>query len=625
MSVVKEVNSDTPNMPRKYAKSSSKLNKADVQLMDREELEACALQLHAHNVQLKALLQRNMAKNDQNINSQGRKEGKPFDFEKHTSRHILLKFAYLGWDHQGYAVQEDSHRTIEADLFEALLKTKLIKSRETSNYHRCGRTDKGVSAFSQVISITVRSQLPATAAAQAALSHELQYVQMLNRVLPEHIRMLAWSPVNEGYSARFDCQSRTYKYFFPLGALDVQRMRDAAELMIGHHDFRNFCKMDVGNGVVNFERNIDSISIDILGNSSEAENSLEHSGAARLQNSYSRLRQNLDAIRRMDFDDTQQSQRDVGVPVGSASGDDCETNSTLSNQNACESNNINNKVNEVNGKNDNTELISNSIEDVSKTVSYKGDKKRSSHDSESGSLLCSPVAEFGEVTAGAGYRMCVASITGNAFLWHQVRAIMSVLFLVGLGKEEASIVTELLNIQKNPRKPQYQLASEVPLCLFYTQFPDVQWQFSAAALRGVQAHFQRCWAQHSIRSTMLKYMLDEVQRECHNMNVTDVVLQQHAIVANIHSKQHQPLMQRKTCKSLENRVVHFVKRRRLAPSLLSVTNPSAVKDKDLKGQRDVDLRVLEEPRSLDAEARAPDEENAEHVSCKELTAHVNNH
>ncbi|KAA0197867.1 hypothetical protein HAZT_HAZT005331 [Hyalella azteca] len=614
--------------------------------MDREELEACALQLHAHNVQLKALLQRNMAKNDQNINSQGRKEGKPFDFEKHTShhillkyvyysdsatififsrhihrhtsRHILLKFAYLGWDHQGYAVQEDSHRTIEADLFEALLKTKLIKSRETSNYHRCGRTDKGVSAFSQVISITVRSQLPATAAAQAALSHELQNVNIHSSVqyagfykpaidrclqflvnvdqshshigqinpsppnaciavLPEHIRMLAWSPVNEGYSARFDCQSRTYKYFFPLGALDVQRMRDAAELMIGHHDFRNFCKMDVGNGVVNFERNIDSISIDILGNSSEAENSLEHSGAARLQNSYSRLRQNLDAIRRMDFDDTQQSQRDVGVPVGSASGDDCETNSTLSNQNACESNNINNKVNEVNGKNDNTELISNSIEDVSKTVSYKGDKKRSSHDSESGSLLCSPVAEFGEVTAGAGYRMCVASITGNAFLWHQVRAIMSVLFLVGLGKEEASIVTELLNIQKNPRKPQYQLASEVPLCLFYTQFPDVQWQFSAAALRGVQAHFQRCWAQHSIRSTMLKYMLDEVQQ------------------------------------SLENRVVHFVKRRRLAPSLLSVTNPSAVKDKDLKGQRDVDLRVLEEPRSLDAEARAPDEENAEHV------------
>jgi hypothetical protein len=52
-------------------------------------------------------------------------------------------------------------------------------------------------------------------------------------------------------------------------------------------------------------------------------------------------------------------------------------------------------------------------------------------------------------------------------------------------------------------------------------------------------------------------------------------------------------------------VVHFVKRRRLAPSLLSVTNPSAAKDKDLKGQKDEQLGVLKEPRPLDAEARAP--------------------
>lgn len=31
--------------------------------------------------------------------------------------------------------------------------------RETSCYHRCGRTDKGVSAFGQVISIDLRSNL----------------------------------------------------------------------------------------------------------------------------------------------------------------------------------------------------------------------------------------------------------------------------------------------------------------------------------------------------------------------------------------------------------------------------------------------------------------------------------
>ena len=47
-------------------------------------------------------------------------------------------------------MQEDTEKTIEAVLFDALLKTRLIESRATSNYHRCGRTDKGVSAFSQV-------------------------------------------------------------------------------------------------------------------------------------------------------------------------------------------------------------------------------------------------------------------------------------------------------------------------------------------------------------------------------------------------------------------------------------------------------------------------------------------
>lgn len=47
-------------------------------------------------------------------------------------------------------MQEDTTQTIENHLFHALTKSCLIESRETSQYHRCGRTDKGVSAFGQV-------------------------------------------------------------------------------------------------------------------------------------------------------------------------------------------------------------------------------------------------------------------------------------------------------------------------------------------------------------------------------------------------------------------------------------------------------------------------------------------
>lgn len=79
------------------------------------------------------------------------KKGKrAFDFGAHPRRHVVLRLAYLGWQYQGFAVQENTDNTVEARVFEAMLKTKLIQDRQSSNYHRCGRTDKGVSAFSQV-------------------------------------------------------------------------------------------------------------------------------------------------------------------------------------------------------------------------------------------------------------------------------------------------------------------------------------------------------------------------------------------------------------------------------------------------------------------------------------------
>jgi tRNA pseudouridine38/39 synthase len=44
---------------------------------------------------------------------------------------------------QGFVVQETTSQTVEDFLFDALIKTRLIEQRTTSNYHRCGRTDRG--------------------------------------------------------------------------------------------------------------------------------------------------------------------------------------------------------------------------------------------------------------------------------------------------------------------------------------------------------------------------------------------------------------------------------------------------------------------------------------------------
>lgn len=38
-------------------------------------------------------------------------------------------------------------------------------------------------------------------------------------------------------------------------------MQEAVDKLVGEHDYRNFCKMDVGNGVVNYTRKIVSAEI----------------------------------------------------------------------------------------------------------------------------------------------------------------------------------------------------------------------------------------------------------------------------------------------------------------------------------------------------------------------------
>ena len=100
---------------------------------------------------------------------------------------------------------------------------------------------------------------------------------------------MAWSPIDSEASARFDCTERIYRYFIPKlvnlffkyfvlkffcdlkeskknprtnfkendlifwrGDLDADLIRDAGRRLIGEKDYRNFCKMDIGNGVVTF-------------------------------------------------------------------------------------------------------------------------------------------------------------------------------------------------------------------------------------------------------------------------------------------------------------------------------------------------------------------------------------
>ena len=78
------------------------------------------------------------------------------------------------------------------------------------------------------------------------------------------------------------------------------------------------------------------------------------------------------------------------------------------------------------------------------------------------------------------------TVWGSGFLWHQVRHMAAILFLVGQGLEKPSIVDDLLDLGKYPQKPNYEMADDQPLVLWDCVFngdnesnsnKDVHWVY----------------------------------------------------------------------------------------------------------------------------------------------------
>lgn len=50
--------------------------------------------------------------------------------------------------------------------------------------------------------------------------------------------------------------------------------------------------------------------------------------------------------------------------------------------------------------------------------------------------------------------ICYFEICGNAFLWHQVRCMVAILFLIGKGLEQPDLIPGMLDVEKIKQKPQ---------------------------------------------------------------------------------------------------------------------------------------------------------------------------
>ncbi|WVN87737.1 tRNA pseudouridine(38-40) synthase [Cryptococcus depauperatus CBS 7841] len=81
---------------------------------------------------------------------------------------------------------------------------------------------------------------------------------------------------------------------------------------------------------------------------------------------------------------------------------------------------------------------------------------------------------------GVGGGMVVFNLIGTAFLWHQIRHIIAVLFLIGAQLEPPTLVQDLLNVEKFSSKPHYTMGHPLPLTLHKCGYEtgELDWRFS---------------------------------------------------------------------------------------------------------------------------------------------------
>lgn len=236
------------------------------------------------------------------------------------------------------------------------------------------------------------------------------------------------------FSARFSCLKRRYRYFFVGDGMNLPKMREAANLLLGTHDFRNFCKIDAAN-VDNYERTISAIHI------------------------------------------------------------------------------------------------------------------RHSYLFSSGSSFRS--------------QMCEAIVEGTAFLWHQIRCIMAILFLIGKGLEDPSVISSLLDVNTCPGKPQYNMASEVPLVLYDCEYEGLEFKVSQFAQQKVWEEFDRRFLDSWIRTALCYGFVEEATKSAVESNASQTAWSGiQGAASRSSNRRYQKLLERTCAVTLEEKKKRVERKRK---------------------------------------------------------------
>lgn len=173
---------------------------------------------------------------------------------------VRLDLGYDGGRFAGWAIQPGL-RTVQGVLADAL---GTLLHTDPVRLVVAGRTDAGVHAIGQVAHCDVNSWP----------DDQVRTIRRLAGLLPQDVRVFAASPVSPDFDARFSALWRRYRYRItdtdfgpePLRRhdtvgwrrrLDDRAMHQAAQQLLGLHDFVAFCRRRPGASTIRQLRRLD--------------------------------------------------------------------------------------------------------------------------------------------------------------------------------------------------------------------------------------------------------------------------------------------------------------------------------------------------------------------------------
>ncbi len=152
-----------------------------------------------------------------------------------------IDISYDGTNYHGFQKQKNV-KTVQLAI-----ETSLNQILTSYNLLYAGRTDAGVHAKSQVLSLKTHQLL------------DDNFLVSLNSLLENDIKIKKIKKVNQSFNPRFDAKSRIYKYFVEEKKnaepyfrkyrhvanfeLDIDKLNNLAKIFLGKNNFTNFSKL----------------------------------------------------------------------------------------------------------------------------------------------------------------------------------------------------------------------------------------------------------------------------------------------------------------------------------------------------------------------------------------------